>query len=86
MSRVFGPIRQLGYVVPDIEAAVCPDVDGLILTKMRGPDHVRLLDELVSEREQKAGLPEGRLYYDSFDYAPDVLAQILQARAGIHDA
>ena len=27
-----------------------------------------------------AGLPEDRLYYDSFDYAPDVLAQILRAR------
>ena len=33
----------------------------------------------------QAGLPEERLYYDSFDYAPDVLAQIIQARAGIHD-
>ncbi|MER3547382.1 MAG: NAD(P)H-flavin reductase, partial [Rhodanobacteraceae bacterium] len=31
-----------------------------------------------------AGLPEDRLYYDSFDYAPDVLAQILCNRAGIH--
>ena len=34
----------------------------------------------------QARLPEDRLYYDSFDYAPDVLAQILKARAGIHDA
>ena len=34
----------------------------------------------------QAGLPEDRLYYDSFDYAPDVLAQIIKARAGIHDA
>jgi CDP-4-dehydro-6-deoxyglucose reductase len=31
-----------------------------------------------------AGLDEDRLYYDSFDYAPDVLAQILSNRAGIH--
>ncbi len=30
-----------------------------------------------------AGLPEDRLYYDSFEYAPDVLAQILAARAGL---
>lgn len=30
-----------------------------------------------------AGLPESRLYYDSFEYAPDVLAAILSARAGI---
>ena len=33
-----------------------------------------------------AGLPEDRLYYDSFDYAPDVLAQILRARAGIDES
>ncbi|HEY3519469.1 MAG TPA: CDP-6-deoxy-delta-3,4-glucoseen reductase [Rhodanobacteraceae bacterium] len=32
----------------------------------------------------QAGLPEDRLYYDSFDYAPDVLSQILSSRAGIH--
>lgn len=30
-----------------------------------------------------AGLPEERLYYDSFEYAPDVLAQILAGRAGV---
>ena len=33
-----------------------------------------------------AGLPDDRLYYDSFDYAPDVLAQILRARAGIDES
>ena len=33
-----------------------------------------------------SGLPEDRLYYDSFDYAPDVLAQILRARAGIDES
>ncbi|MGA9341975.1 MAG: 2Fe-2S iron-sulfur cluster-binding protein [Rhodanobacteraceae bacterium] len=32
----------------------------------------------------QAGLPEERLFYDSFDYAPDVLARILRGRAGIH--
>jgi len=32
-----------------------------------------------------AGLPEDRLFYDSFDYAPDVLAAILRSRAGILD-
>ncbi len=30
-----------------------------------------------------AGLSEDRLFYDSFDYAPDVLAEILRSRAGI---
>ena len=32
----------------------------------------------------QACLPEERLYYDSFDYAPDVIAAILAGRAGIH--
>ena len=31
----------------------------------------------------QAGLNPARLYYDSFEYAPDVLAAILRARAGI---
>jgi CDP-4-dehydro-6-deoxyglucose reductase len=34
----------------------------------------------------QAGLPEERLYYDSFEYAPDVLAAILAARAGVRGA
>ena len=32
----------------------------------------------------EAGLPEEHLYYDSFDYAPDVIAEIPGSRAGIH--
>ena len=31
-----------------------------------------------------AGLPEVQLYYDSFEYAPEVLDRILRGRAGIH--
>lgn len=30
-----------------------------------------------------AGLPEERLFYDSFEYAPEVIAQILRGRAGL---
>jgi CDP-4-dehydro-6-deoxyglucose reductase len=32
----------------------------------------------------EANLPEDRLYFDSFDVAPDVLDAILRGRAGIH--
>jgi len=63
----------LSLAVPDIEAAVCPGVDGLILTKVRGPDHVRLLDELVSEREQKSGLPDGQLWLYLLVETPEAL-------------
>ncbi len=34
----------------------------------------------------QSGLLEERMYFDSFDYAPDVLAQILRGRAGIDGA
>jgi len=59
-----------------------PDLSGWDVY-MSGPPamidagHHRFLD---------AGLPEQRLYYDSFEYAPDVLAQIIAARAGIHES
>ena len=38
---------------------------------------------LSKEFSSKICLPEARLYYDSFEYAPEVLAQILASRAGI---
>lgn len=51
--------RPLQLAVRDIEASICPGVHGIAVTKVEGPDHLRLLDELVSELEQKRGLPEG---------------------------
>jgi citrate lyase subunit beta / citryl-CoA lyase len=45
--------------VRDIEASVGPDVDGLAITKVDGPSHLRLLDDLVSELEIKRGMPLG---------------------------
>ncbi len=63
----------LSLAVPDIQAAVCPGVDGLIITKARGPDHVQLLDELVSECEAKAGLPIGHLWFYLLVETPEAL-------------
>lgn len=51
--------RPLGLAVRDVEASVCAEVDGLALTKVEGPAHVRLLDELVTDLEIAAGLPIG---------------------------
>ncbi len=51
--------RPLQMAVRDLEASVCPGVHGIAVTKVEGPDHIRLLDELVSELEQKRGLPQG---------------------------
>jgi citrate lyase subunit beta/citryl-CoA lyase len=52
----------LALAVPDVQAAIGPHVDGLIITKARGPDHIKLLDELVSECEQRAGVPVGHTW------------------------
>jgi citrate lyase subunit beta/citryl-CoA lyase len=51
--------RPLQMAVRDLEASVCAGVHGIAVTKVEGPDHIRLLDELVSELEQKRGLPQG---------------------------
>ena len=65
----------LSLAVADIEAAVGPDIDGLVITKARGPDHIRLLDELVSECEARAGLADGHLWFYLRVETPDALPQ-----------
>ncbi len=57
-----------------------PDLSGFDLY-MSGPPAMIAAGR---ERFVAAGLPEDRLYFDSFDVAPDVLAAILRGRAGIH--
>mgnify|MGYP003345328929 FL=1 len=52
--------QPLSMAVRDIEHAICPDVDALACTKIGGVSHVQLLDELVSELEEKRGVPVGR--------------------------
>lgn len=48
---------------------------------MSGPP---MMIESARHRFVAAGLPEDRLYYDSFEYAPDVLARLIAKRAGFH--
>lgn len=51
--------RPLSLAVPDIAAAVGPGVAALMLPKVMGPEHVRLLSELVEEREVALGMEVG---------------------------
>ena len=53
--------RALSIAVRDIEAAVCRDVDAITVTKVDGPSHIRLLDELVTECEVREGLAPGHI-------------------------
>ena len=51
--------RPLRLAVPDIEAAAAAGVDGILLAKVAGPDHVVLAAELFDELER--GSPRRRL-------------------------
>lgn len=51
--------RQLSLAVPDLQAVVSPAVSGILITKVDGASHLRLLDELVSELETHAGMQVG---------------------------
>jgi citrate lyase subunit beta/citryl-CoA lyase len=51
--------RPLRLAVPDIMAAVGAGADVLVLTKLLGPDHLRLLAEHVTEAEALTGRAPG---------------------------
>jgi len=51
--------QPLSLAVRDIEASICPDVDGIAITKADSASHVRLLDQLVTELEEKRGMKAG---------------------------
>jgi citrate lyase subunit beta/citryl-CoA lyase len=43
----------------DLDASICEDVDGIAITKAQSPDHVRRIDEYISNIEAKRGLRHG---------------------------
>ena len=51
--------QPIALAVRDIEASICPDVDGIAITKADSASHVRLLDQLVTELELKRGMKVG---------------------------
>ena len=51
--------QPLALAVRDIEHSICPDVDGIAITKADSASHVRLLDQLVTELEIKRGMKVG---------------------------
>ncbi len=66
-------------LVHEVVLADWPDL-GAFDVYMCGPP---ALIDAGRRRFAEAGLPEEHLYYDSFEYAPDVLDKILGSRAGI---
>ncbi len=55
--------RPLALAVRDVEAVICHSLSALVITKVDGASHLRLLDELVSELETARGLIPGRIRF-----------------------
>lgn len=76
VSDILVRINQpLELAVRDLEAAVLPGVNGLMITKAEGPDHLRLLDELVSRLEAERGIPDRTIRFMVLIEAPGPLAR-----------
>jgi len=63
--------RPLSMTVRDLEYSICPDVNGIAITKADSASHVRLLDELVSELEEKRGMQVGHTKFITMIETPD---------------
>ena len=68
--------RPMRLAIPDIEAAVRPGLAALFITKTESVQHLRLLDEAVSELEKERGLPVGSVGFAAMIEHPRALAHI----------
>lgn len=73
LVRINQPLR---LAVPDIEAAVLPGVAALMITKVEGPAHVRLLDEMVSTLEAERGIARGTVRFVLIVETPEAWLQM----------
>ena len=68
--------QPLSQAVRDLEHSICPDVDALACTKVGGASHIQLLDELVSELEEKRGMTVGHTKFITMIETSDAFFQI----------
>ena len=68
--------RPLRLAIPDIEAAVRPGLSALFITKTEGVQHLRLLDEMVTELERERGMPAGSVGFGVMIEHPRALAEL----------
>src|SRR5829696_9530433 len=68
--------RSLSMTVRDLEHSVTPDVNGIALTKIDSASHVKLLDEFVSELEEKRGMTVGHTRFLTMIETADAFGRI----------
>jgi len=71
--RINRPMRQ---AIPDLEAAVRPGLSALFVTKTEGVQHLRLLDEVVTELERERGMPVGGVGFAAMIEHPRALTEL----------
>ncbi|WPB86860.1 HpcH/HpaI aldolase/citrate lyase family protein [Sediminicoccus rosea] len=69
--------RPLEMSIPDIAAAVMPEVSVLMLPKVMGAEHVKLLSEVVAVREAALGLPVGHTRFIGVVETPQALPNLV---------
>ena len=60
----------------DLEHSICPDVDGIACTKVDSASHIKLLDELVTELEEKRGMTSGHTKFIAMVETADAFFRI----------
>lgn len=68
--------RPLRLALPDLDAAVRPGLSALFITKTEGVQHLRLLDEAVSELEKERGMPVGGVGFAAMIEHPRAMTEI----------
>jgi citrate lyase subunit beta/citryl-CoA lyase len=68
--------QPLSLAVRDIEHSICPDVNGIAITKADSASHVRLLDQLVTELETKRGMAVGHTQFLTMIETADAFTRI----------
>src|SRR5215813_4379239 len=68
--------QPLALAVRDLEHSICPDVDGIAITKTDSASHVRLIDQLVSELELKRGMKVGHTKFLTMIETADAFSRI----------
>jgi citrate lyase subunit beta/citryl-CoA lyase len=68
--------RPLRMTIPDLEAAVQPGVSALFITKTESVQHLKLLDEVVTDLESQRSLKPGSIGFGAMIEHPRALSQI----------
>ena len=68
--------QPLALAVRDLEHSILPDVDGIACTKIDSASHVKLLDQLVTELEEKRGMKAGHTQFITMIETADAFTRI----------